>query len=155
MYIHELPSGSLTSSDVIAIDNGTSTRKYPLGSVLGNVTTRAISGTVDVDSNNSTLTPVIVSTFPAAGTYLLVCSLVYPTNSTGTRWIGYAVDNTDTYTMHRTTSALAATYGGSMLQCIGVETVAAAGTALKLFARQNSGSTLTVQYARITLIRLK
>jgi hypothetical protein len=41
MQIHELPSGTLNTSDVAAIDNGTSTRKYSLGSVMG---TTSISG---------------------------------------------------------------------------------------------------------------
>lgn len=155
MQIHELPSGSLTSSDVIAIDNGTSTRKYPLGSVLGKVTVRSISGTVDVASGETLVTQVIESTFPDAGTYLVICSLTFPANSSGTRVAGYAVDTTKTFTVTRSTSTMAASSGSSMLQCSGVETVAAAGTALRLYARQTSGSTLTVQYARITLIRLK
>lgn len=35
MQIHELPSGTLSTNDVTAIDNGTSTRKYSIGSAMG------------------------------------------------------------------------------------------------------------------------
>ena len=34
MQIHELPSGTLSNSDVTAIDNGTSTRKYSIGTAI-------------------------------------------------------------------------------------------------------------------------
>lgn len=40
MQIHELPSGTLSNSDVTAIDNGTSTRKYSIGTAINTLNSK-------------------------------------------------------------------------------------------------------------------
>lgn len=50
MQIHELPSGTLTNSDVLAIDNGTSTRKTTLPAAMDVVFAKT-TGTITLSSN--------------------------------------------------------------------------------------------------------
>ena len=50
MQIHELPSGTLTSSDVVAIDNGTSTRKTTLPAAMDVVYAKT-TGAITLSSN--------------------------------------------------------------------------------------------------------
>lgn len=59
MQIHELPSGTLSSSDVVAIDNGTSTRKVGLtSSISSNITanvSRTTISTTTISASNLTI----------------------------------------------------------------------------------------------------
>lgn len=73
MQIHELPSGTLTSSDVIAMDNGTSTRKINLNSLVNGKNAQTL------DANWLNMNCVVTSN----GVKFIRCSTYPNANMTG------------------------------------------------------------------------
>lgn len=66
MQIHELPSGTLSNSDVTAIDNGTSTRKYSIGAAINTLNSKLAYGSIrgsDVLTLNSAYSSSTIDAF--------------------------------------------------------------------------------------------
>ena len=155
MQIHELPSGTLTSSDVTAIDNGTSTRKYNLGETINAIGSFYIgeepSEGIAVPSDASGATVINHVTLANAGRYLIIGRAYIPANANGFRTIGLSADSA--LKLYQSSTSASAGSVNMYMQVVWFTTVAANAT-INLIARQNSGSSLAIN-SRMTAVRLK
>lgn len=158
MEIHELNTGAILSTDYVAIDSGSDTRKYDFGAFynnLGYLRYVGLNNSVNIPSDSTASNELLSTTFPAIGKYIVIAKVIFPSNTNGSRACGYAVGDTTSMVVERSVSARATSSGSTMLQAVSFENVTTENYALRLLARQDSGSTLTIQYAYIMAIRLR